>query len=123
MIKVRDGWRIEKAVINGEERDIPLCFFNDKLICAVRWYPIHPVKPIGYIFEEVIWDEAATDREKLEAPVFFAKNCGQKLIGWSRKEDRVFFRHLERNGCIKCTGYSDIVFFDQRAKTWETCNG
>lgn len=100
--------------------DMPVVLFRDTPICAVIWYPIHPVKPIGYVFEEVIWSDAATYRHKVEAPVWFAKNCGVKLMGWSRKKDAHYFKLLEANNCVKHTGFSDIVFHDQRAKAWES---
>lgn len=115
MLKIRDGYTL---VI--DEANVPHVLFDDKEICMVMWYPIHPTKDVGYIFEQVFWHPRATARNKLEAPVFFAQNCGVKLMGWSRKHDRKFFKVLEKHGLIKHTGFSDIVFDDQRAKAWET---
>lgn len=114
-MKIRDGYEIL-----FKDGDIPYVFFRGEVIALIQWYPLHPTENVGYIFDKVIWHPNATPRNKLEAPVYFAKNCGTKLMGWSRKHDMKFFKLLERAGCVKHTGYSDMVFYDQRAKTWES---
>ena len=114
-MKIRDGYSVKQTKLG-----IPVVLYKNRIIVKFIWYPIHPVKPVGMVLEYGLWAEDSTPRERLEGAMYFWHQIDVPLIGYARRSENTFFRHLEKHGYCRRTGVSHIVFDDEVATVWES---